>query len=69
MKGFQLSEFNNGEFNINKAEIIDNKLKLFISYGGGCGDVQLKIFVDKAIDLKNASIITLYPQFLDGDFC
>ena len=68
-KYFKLTEFNNHEFRIQKTEIIDNHLTLNISYGGGCGKVFLKLFMDTTLDLINESVIQLFPQFIDNDMC
>lgn len=40
-KKFQVKEFNNYDFEISNIEIIENQLFLYISYGGGCGNVYL----------------------------
>lgn len=63
------SNVNNYDFSIENIEIIDNNLNLDISYGGGCGPVHLKLYVDNSYDLINEPIIRLYPEFLDSDFC
>ena len=68
-KKFQVTEFQNHEFQIRTAEIVDNHLVLDISYGGGCGPVYLKMYVDNSFDLTNGPIIQLFPEFLDNDFC
>lgn len=68
-KKFQVKEFKNFEFDISKIEIIDNQLFLYISYGGGCGNVYLKLYVDDSYDLLNEPIIRLFPEFIDRDFC
>lgn len=68
-KKFQLTEFKNYDFQIRKAEIVDNHLVLNISYGGGCGPVYLKLYVDNSFDLTKESIIQLFPEFIDNDIC
>jgi hypothetical protein len=68
-KQFNLTEFKNYDFQIRKAEILDNHLVLDISYGGGCGLVYLKLYVDNSFDLTNESIIQLFPEFIDNDLC
>ena len=55
-------------FNIRSAEIIENILKLDIEYGGGCGEVFLKLFVDTTQNYKT-SVIKLFPEFKDNDMC
>jgi hypothetical protein len=66
---FQVTEFDNYEFQIPKAEIKDNRLVLDIRYGGGCGQVYLKLYVDNSYDLTNEPIIQLFPEFGDNDMC
>lgn len=68
-KKLQLTEFKNFDFQILKAEITDNHLVLNISYGGGCGPVYLKLYVNNSFDLKNESMIQLFPEFRDNDMC
>lgn len=68
-KKYQVKEFENFEFEITKIEIIDNQLILYIDYGGGCGNVYLKLYVDDSYDLLNEPIIRLFPEFIDNDFC
>ncbi len=60
---------NNHDFEIQKAEIINNNLQLDIYYGGGCGNVYLKLYVDNSIDLTNELKIQLFPEFQDNDMC
>jgi hypothetical protein len=63
------SPFKNYDFYIQKIEIENTNINLYISYGGGCGPVHLKLYVDNSYSLKNESIIRLYPEFLDRDNC
>lgn len=63
------SEIYNGEFRIKSAEFSDNCLSIDFSYGGGCGQVYLRMFVDTSVDFINQSVIHLFPQFIDNDQC
>jgi len=58
----------NSEFEISKFEILDDCVKLWYSYGGGCGDVYLRM----SYRLKSENdlhIMTLLPMFDDNDLC
>ncbi|MBV6483701.1 MAG: hypothetical protein KFKLKKLM_00153 [Flavobacteriales bacterium] len=68
-KKFQVKEFKNFDFEISKIEIINNKLILYVDYGGGCGNVHLKLYIDDSYDLLNEPIINLFPEFIDHDSC
>ena len=63
------SEIYKGEFRIKSAEFSDNCLSINFSYGGGCGQVYLRMLFDTSFGFINLPVIHLFPQFIDNDPC
>ncbi len=54
--------------NIKSVEIIDNCLKIYAFYGGGCGEVYMTLF-SKWETVDEKKVLKLIPDFLELDFC
>ena len=59
----------NREFGILNAQIINKHLNLEFTYGGGCGPVYLRLYVNESINIYNDPVIELFPEFIDKDPC
>lgn len=57
------------EFDLHHAEIIDDSIKITIRYGGGCGDVEVKLFDSGAIMESLPVQRNIRISFLDNDHC
>ncbi len=49
--------------------IENNCLNIWVSYGGGCGDADFKLFYSNIIDKSNQPTTTLLLQLIDNDPC
>jgi hypothetical protein len=56
-------------FHFKNVEIIGNCLKLTIEYGGGCGNVEIKLIDSGLVMESNPGQRNIRVSFKDEDFC
>ncbi len=59
----------NDSFDFINVEIIQNCLKLTIEYGGGCGDIELKLISSEMVMESNPPQINIRLSLKDEDNC
>lgn len=59
----------NDSFNFVDIEIIQNCLKITIEYGGGCGDIELKLISSELVMRSNPPQINIRLSLKDEDSC
>lgn len=63
------SDVSNDDFQFTKVEIDGDSIRLSIRYGGGCGDIDVKLF-DAGVIMESLPIQrNIRLSFKDDDFC